>query len=77
VPVSDVDNCARPHLFKIVKGIRIDNQYYFETQTAYSLFRVGYVGTFGFKDGVQTMQGRMIDSVDDEKEYIIMMQDMS
>lgn len=76
-PTDSDDNCARPHLFKIVKGIRIENQFYIECQTSYSLFRIGYVGTFGFKDGVQTMEGRMIDSVDEEKEYVVLMQDTS
>ena len=36
-----------------------------------SYLKQGYVGNFGFKDGVETMRGRMIDNMDNEMEYII------
>ena len=75
MPLISTDEYAKPHLFKIVKGVRIENQFYFECQTSYSHLRTGYIGHFGFKDGVQTMEGRVIDSVDQEKEYILLKQD--
>lgn len=80
VPMNMVDGGeeeeeVKPYLFKIIKGIRLENQFYMECGISNSYLRHGYVGSFGFKDGAQTMEGRMIDHMDNEMEYILVKQE--
>ena len=77
VPMNVIENDdhVKPYLFKIIKGIRLENRFYIECGISNSYLRHGYVGTFGFKDGAQTMEGRMIDHMDNEMEYILVKQE--
>ena len=73
VPIkqNDQEENVKPYLFKLINGIRLDNQFFIECGTTNSYYKIGYVGSFGFKDGVETMRGRMIDNMDNEMEHIL------
>ena len=60
----DEEGKVKPYLFKLIKGIRLENNFYMECGITNSYLKIGYVGSFGFKDGVATMEGRMIDNMD-------------
>jgi len=51
----------------------MDNTFYFDSGLSSSLVKKGFAGQFGFKNGSQTMEGRVIDTLNDnEKEYIML-----